>query len=356
MISSLDILRSKALKKTLHFSSMEKIFRSRSLRLLVLGVVALVFYFFACSYFPLWVLLIGPVLWGVPHLISSLRYNLLLGTSISEGKKLLYFQSFIWFFVFLYRISVDVLHQPLPLSNQPFLIEGLALLLSFFYQLYLKRIGKHPFSFKSIVYFGIFSFSLIATHFAPIQMALTLLIGHNYIPLITWYRSCQDRHDLKTFMGFTFLYITFSCFLFIGVQEELFLYFSPQTTFPLFNWSFLNVVESFGADAAESDFWLRLVSLYAFSQSIHYFLWLKAIPENYQQQQYPPSFRWSFQKLQSDFGASSVVALLTLVFVGMGYWLFFEFQSARLIYFALASYHGFMELSCLPFLKSNRPS
>jgi hypothetical protein len=83
---------------------------------------------------------------------------------------------------------------------------------------------------------------------------------------------------------------------------------------------------------------------------------MKAIPENFQNQQYPPSFHTSIKQLDSDFGSSSIFILTGFVIWGAAYWLFFEFQMARTIYFAVASYHGFMELSALPFLKSNHKS
>lgn len=350
MISNLDLIRSKVLKQTMQIALFDRIFRSRFLRLTILGLFAAMFYFLLSAYVPLWILLIGPALWGVPHLISSLRYNTLLGSSITNGKKLFYFQSALWFLVFVYRLSVDIFLIDLPLSQQPFLFEGLALILSFLFQVFL--LGK--ISLRSVLYFLIFSLFLLITHDHPIEVALTLLIGHNYVPLFTWFQSCQQKKDLYVFLTVTTIYILLSFTLFFGLHESIYTYFKPQMTLPLLNWNFMSIFEPYGADLVDRAFWFRIVSLYAFSQSIHYFIWLKAIPENYQQQQYPPSFRYSLQKLLSDFGATSLVFLLGLTVVGCGYWFFFEYQSARIIYFAIASYHGFMEISCLPFLKSNR--
>ena len=87
--------------------------------------------------------------------------------------------------------------------------------------------------------------------------------------------------------------------------------------------------------------------------ALHYFIWLKAIPENFQQSEHSPSFRWSYLKLSNDFGSSSVLLLGLLILFSSGIWLVYEFQVARLVYFGLASYHGFMEISAIPFLKSN---
>lgn len=354
MISSLDMLRSKILKMTLQFSLFDHLFRSRGARILFLGFSALTFYFLVGSFFPLWILVIGPIVWGVPHLISSLRYNTLLGTSIPKTKVLFYSQGLLWLLVFSYRILVDVFHYDLLFYDETFLVEGLALMSSFLLQLFLLR----KITLRSLLYFLVFFLLMLITHDHPIEVALTLLIGHNYLPLVTWYQSCQNRKDLRVFSIFTTVYVFLSIAILSGMQEHLYTLFSsfikPQDTLPLFNWNFMSIMEPFGAQSDDSSFWFRIVVLYAFSQSVHYFLWLKAIPENHQQQQFPPSFRWSFQKLQNDFGGSSIVILFGVLIAGFGYWAFFEYQSARTIYFAIASYHGFMELSCLPFLKSNR--
>ncbi len=354
MISSLDLLRSKFLKKTLQITLLDRLFHSRSTRISFLGFTALLFYFFASSYFPLLILVIGPIIWGIPHLISSLRYNTLLGTKIQSGKQIFYLQGLLWLFVFLYRIAVDIFQIELLFYDQTFLIESTALIISFLAQLlYLKRLNL-----RSILYFLTFSLLIVITHEYPIEVALVLLIGHNYLPLIAWFQACQNKADTDTFFKFTLFYLLLSAFILLGFQENIYNFLgstlSPQKEIPFFNWNFMNIVEPFGATPEQASFWFRIVVLYSFSQSIHYFLWLKAIPENYQLQQFPPSFRWTFQKLQTDFGGTSLVILLLILVAGLGYWAFFEYHSARTIYFAIASYHGFMELSCLPFLKSNR--
>lgn len=350
MISNLDLLRSKFLKQTLQISALDSIFHSRPLRLFVLASLALVFYFLISLYFPLWVLLIGPVLWGVPHLISSLRYNTLLASDLTQKKKFFYFQSLIWFLVFTYRLCVDVFQISLFLSEHYLLFESLALIISFSAQVWLfKRL-----TLMSLLYFGLFSGLVAATHFYPVMVGLALLIGHNYIPLWTWFQSCQNQKDLRVFYIVSFVYLLFSSLILSGVQNWFYRWASPQASIGFLNWNFMNIVEPFGAREEHAPFWFRIVSLYAFSQAIHYFMWLKAIPENYQRQQFPPSFRWSLHKLSSDFGSTSLLLLLILVLAGAGYWFFFEYQMARVIYFSLASYHGFMEISCLPFFKSNR--
>ncbi len=315
----------------------------------MLFLTAAAFYFVASSYFPLWVLLLGPILWGVPHLISSLRYSSL-SFSANARKKLLLFQFSLWALVFCYRIAADVLHLPIFLAEFPLLFETVCLLASFLFQFALYR----NISPKMIVSSLAFSLLLVATFFYPIQTALTALIGHNYLPLIAWYKSCQDRSDRIVFAISGFIYLLLSGLIYFGVSDLLYVLHAPVGTIAFLNWDYSEVILPFVSGEFDYQFWFHIVVLYAFSQAMHYFIWMKAIPENYQAQQFPPSFQWSFNRLSSDFGSASIHLILLLSCLAVASWFFFEFQTARLVYFSIASYHGFMEISALPFLTSNR--
>jgi hypothetical protein len=349
MLAKLDLLRAKILKLSLKPSFLRSLFLSRAQRILVLFLLALSFYLVASSLFPLWVLLLGPILWGVPHIISSLRYSSL-SFEKSKRQKLLRFQFFIWALVFIYRLSVDIFHQQPLFWQQPLLLESFALLISFFYQLWLYR----TFNFKFLISFLLFTAFILATWFYPLQTALVALIGHNYIPLYAWHQSCQTREDSQVFWAATSIYLLTSVAVFYGFLDPIYHWLSPVGHLGFLNWDYSDVINGFVVGEFDYTFWFHIVVLYAFSQSLHYFMWMKAIPENYQQQQHPPSFQWSYKKLSTDFGFSSFYFLLSICAVAFLSWFFLEFQTARLVYFSLASYHGFMEISALPFFKNNR--
>ncbi len=352
LVSNLDILRAKTLKQTLPLRFLRNLVFSRSSRILALALLTLFFYLGVSLLFPMWVLLIGPILWGVPHLISSLRYSTINFGETQLRKRLIFFQSGVWILVFAYRLGVDLFNLELIGFQFPLLFESVCLVFSFVFQIYLSR----RFDLKWAIYFSLFAGLILVTHRFPVQTALFLLIGHNYVPLINWYQSGQNRKDIQVFCIVTILYVILSILIFKGGFQFLFKYIEPQGVIGLMDWSFTDIFSPYGAALADSAFWYRITCLYAFSQSIHYFLWMKAIPENYQSQPYPPSFKWSFNHLNQDFGSGAIYVFLLMTVMGLGYWLFFEYQTARLVYFAIASYHGFMEISALPFLTSNRRS
>lgn len=350
MIGRLDLLRSKILKETMKVSFFRHLFLDRSNRILFLSLFALAFYLCVSLFFPLWVLLVGPIMWGVPHIISSLRYNAQSYTEKDQQKKFIMVQSLIWVVVFAYRIACDIYNFDLIFSSYPLLFECLCLLASFAIQIYISE----KISFRIILGSILFAGLIYCTYLFPFQTALLLLIGHNYIPLYSWFKSCQQSKDFQVFSAFTILYIALSAAIFFGFFDFIYSTFSPQGEIKFLNWNYADIVRTFGAADSDYQFWFHVVCLYAFSQAMHYFIWMKAIPENYQPQEHPPSFKWSVNRLANDFGSSSLYLIFGLTVLGLLYWLFFEFQTARLIYFSVASYHGFMEISALPFLKSNK--
>lgn len=349
MFAKLDLLRAMLLKETLKFSFLNRLFHTRSLRVLVLFLTAAGFYFVASSLFPLWVLLLGPILFGVPHLISSLRYSSL-PFGEKARKKLLLVQFVLWALVFCYRIAADVFQQPVFLKEFPLLFEAICLLASFLFQVGLYR----KFSPKMILSCLAFSVLLAATFYYPIQTALTALIGHNYLPLIAWYKSCQDRADRAVFAVAAVVYLALSLIIFSGGADFLYALYAPAGSIGFLKWDYSEVILPFVSGEFDYQFWFHVVVLYAFSQAVHYFIWMKAIPENYQNQQHPPSFQWSFNRLSNEFGSASVYLILFLSCLVFSGWFLLEFQTARLVYFSIASYHGFMEISAIPFLISNR--
>ncbi len=348
MIGQLDLWRSQILKWTMKLNFFRQLVLSRPRRILFLSLLALVLYLGVSLFYPLWLLLLGPILWGVPHLIASLRYNVKASFAMSQVKKVIILQTAIWLCVFAYRLAIDHFHQTLFWSEVPLLFEGCSLVFAFIAQAFLLK----RFSLMMYFYFFLYSVLILMTFYQPVSTALFLLIGHNYVPLIAWYKSCQTKKDFQVFSLISVSYIGLSLILITGGFQFLYAYLTPQSSIAFLNWNFADITDPYGAQIADSAFWFRVVSLYAFSQSFHYFLWLKAIPENGQSQQFPPSFKSSFGRLSSDFGAGSLYVMVVLILAGLAYWLFFEFQVARVIYFAVASYHGFMEFSMLPFLKS----
>ncbi len=120
-------------------------------------------------------------------------------------------------FVFVYRIISDVLNKKIFLTEHPLLLESIVLIFVFCYQLYLYK--RH--SLKFAASFLIFSAIILSTYFYPLQTALIALIGHNYLPLIAWYKSCQNKSDLNVFFICSSIYILFSFLIYFSALDSV---------------------------------------------------------------------------------------------------------------------------------------
>ncbi len=89
---------------------------------------------------------------------------------------------------------------------------------------------------------------------------------------------------------------------------------------------------------------LRLLLLYAFAQSVHYVVWLRLVPEDDRPSATPRSFLQSFRALRADVGSLILWAALlgTLAFA---VWGAVDAGRARNGYIQLAFFHGYLELA-----------
>jgi hypothetical protein len=88
---------------------------------------------------------------------------------------------------------------------------------------------------------------------------------------------------------------------------------------------------------------VRLVVLYAFAQSAHYVVWLRLIPEDDRPSPTPRSFAQSLRALHADVGGAVLWTAL-LVALGLGCWAAVSVASARDGYIWAVSFHGYLEI------------
>ncbi len=94
---------------------------------------------------------------------------------------------------------------------------------------------------------------------------------------------------------------------------------------------------------------LRLVLLYAFAQSVHYWMWLRMVPDEDRERVSPRTFRRSWVKLENDMGKVVLWgAVATAVFLAG--WAVFDLARARYEYLHFARFHGVLELSTVALL------
>jgi hypothetical protein len=109
------------------------------------------------------------------------------------------------------------------------------------------------------------------------------------------------------------------------------------------------------APSIASDFGVSLTLCFAFLQSVHYAIWLFAIPQDDARAEGSPNFRMKARALVHDFGRTGCWILAALVCV-MAFASVISPIRARFTYLTLASFHAWLELAVLVFFLPQRAS
>jgi hypothetical protein len=248
----------------------------REARVLWLGLASVATSFVAALCFPKAMLLVGPLLLGVPHLLADVRYLV-----VRQGH---HRSLFFWL-----------------------LIAAPALATS---------LGAAPtWGFAAVVGAGLLRRSPCVTALGLCLVALGLRFGwdaqlvflhaHNAVALVLWWRWRKRSRSMLLI---------------------------PAAA--LLGWLLLWLLGTLDTTA------------FAFAQAVHYAVWLRLIPDDDRARPAPRSFRASWQALVKDFGPWPLLGFLALaLFVAA--WGLYDSQAAREGYFALATFHGYLELGVL---------
>lgn len=290
--------------------------RDRSLRVCLTASVFFILAFFFAISAPLWQLLLGPIIWGIPHLIGDLRYLVL-----REG-----LERQLWFWILVCIPFVVFLW-----SYEPY-FAMLGVVFSAFFS---KRAswGK-----VGIIILSLFFLTL--SWLDSRSFLFGFLHLHNLIGIGIWWFWRKNRAIweaiplLLCFLGSIYLLTQAP----MSMATEL---FPARLDAEYFAYNL--------ADFAEGEWRFRWVSLYAFLQSAHYIVWVRLIPEEARKQYTPRSFQKSLRALRDDFG-SWIFWGTAIAMIGLLVWAFFDGQQARSSYLHLIAFHGFLELAVLAYV------
>lgn len=346
VLFQLDFLRGLLLKKTLRVPAFRHLFTHRSSRLLVFFLIACLIYLPLSLFFPVWIAVIGPIIYGVPHIIASLRYSQPRSTQRLRS-------SFVgvWTLVTAYRIVTDLGfwdHDNI-IGNLD--VEIFSVIVTFAIFWLVHRQNQTKLSLGVIKGSLLISMLLLAAWFLPLEFSAFLLLFHNAVAFIYWIGQAKPGSEKITAITSTVIFLGLTAIILLGGFEFLYKYFPPQGFIPRFDLSYEDLGQALAPWSANYKTWFNFFVAYVFGQSLHYFVWLKAIPEQHLPTQTPVSFRTSYEWLARDFGKKLLVLLIISIVSTMAMWLVFNMNEARIIYFAIASYHGFHELAGLPWMK-----
>ncbi|HEY8379975.1 MAG TPA: hypothetical protein VIK91_25975 [Nannocystis sp.] len=264
---------------------------------------------------PLWLLLLAPIVWGVPHLVADLRY-LVVRSGYHRRTRLWWLAGgpllwvavggeLVWGFV---AAAIAAMLARAGLVRR--LVAVAVLAVAGAIVVALDRAGDLVFSyvhnFLALGFWWLWRPRTGRIHLLP----LALLVAATAFLLSP--AALVFAHWLGSFAWFP---------AGAGVEHQL--------------WRL--------APGVDPELGLRLVLLFCFSQSLHYGVWLHLVPDEDRERATPPTFRASYALLRRDLGDTGlVVAALLAVFIAG--WAAFDLAAANLGYFRMARFHGHLEL------------
>ncbi len=328
-IAVLDAARQGMLRVVVGIPVLRHIAISRDRRVALTALAGVSMALVMASTVPLLLLLLGPVILGVPHLAADVRYLLLrrpAATPIRRGALGL-------IAVFIATSVVGVVVVGPTLASIEVGLGAGGILLGVAAALLLARPLRSPRLLWALPFAGLACLSLAY----PRLSRAVMLHGHNIVALVLW--GVLFRRSLR---------VAWAPLLFVALGV-VWLAFGVVQPAP----------EQFGVDFFTAASWLvphgafefavPIVSVYAFLQAVHYGVWLGWIPQEDLKSEGTISFRMSLRGWFKDFtplGLAAIVVASLAVIVGAG----FDMVGARRVYLSVATFHGYFELAMLGFL------
>lgn len=300
---------------------------------LVLSLHALAAFVLA-SFAPALSLVLAPLLFGVPHVASDVRY-LVLRRDLPRA-----WCTAVAVFA-ASMLALRSLQEARLLPALPLVIEhtlGSCWLLA---GACWGAARSHSRLRSALVFAGIFGLSALAVA-RPELFRLGLAHAHNLVAVAIW--AMLFRHDVRSAWLPIALIALATAVLASGIGLTFTLRYGVVSLFGLHLFEAADQL----APGVAGELALSLTLAFAFLQSIHYAIWLVAIPQDDARAEGSPSFRMKASALVRDFGHAGcwiLAAGLALMAVS-SVW---APVNTRNTYLSLASFHGWLELALLSF-------
>lgn len=290
------------------------LFADRHRRVAWLGVASVTSAFLLTLTVPLWSLALGPVLLGVPHLLSEVRY-LVVRPGLHRRPALVALS------------AGPLLATCLGASPAVGLLAVLPPLVG----------ARGPWRRKLPLLAGWAALCGLALA-APFGFQLAFLHAHNALAVALWWWAWSPQRSRP--WGVPLLVAACTTALLLGAAEPVLSALGTWTA-PATGTSFGEFVEAL-APGLPPVAGLRLVLTFAFLQSVHYAVWLRLIPEEDRPRAAPRPWRATWRALVEDFGPLPLGGLVLLA-LGVAAWGALSLPEARLGYLRLAAFHGYLE-------------
>lgn len=301
--------------------------RQRELRVAAAGSTMMLFALAGAVFLPMWMLALGPIVWGTPHVLSDVRY-----LWVRPGR---HRRWTLWLLVVGPLLALSVTANPAwgfgAAVGAVVAAKGV----------WWKKALALPVAL-ALVWLALEHTFLTAVVFAH---------AHNFIGIALWW-SWRKRGG-KLHLIPLLVFVAGGALLLSGWLDETVLAMGVLGANP----GGLDLYYHLGSlsPGIPGMLGVRLVLLFTFAQSVHYVIWVRLVPEEDRQRETPRTFAASFRSLREDFGAWLLGATI-LVTLGVAIWAAYDVFSARNGYLRAVLFHAHLEVvaAALLFVEGTR--
>lgn len=288
---------------------------------------------FGAVYFPVLLFTLGPVLLGVAHVASDVRY-LILRRSLAR-----WWRNVIWLGC-LALISVRVLEELQVIRGAE--RYELCIAVALVAVALAAALRENGSGWRASIALALLTCASGLAWQHPSGARLVFLHLHNLVALGAW--GLLFRVQKRWLVGPVSLIVVAAVLLISGA------FYRATLSSPFVSAFQLHVlaVASWVAPFADIRVAVGVTSAYVFLQSVHYSVWLSWVPQKEQPGRGTPTYRMSVRSLFADLGPAGVLTLaLAAAAVLLG--ACFELHRTRALYLSLATFHGYVELALVAF-------
>lgn len=291
------------------------------LRVAVYGVIAVVGALALTCTVPLWMLALGPVLLGVPHLLADVRY-LVVRPGLHRNKLLV----------------VLGFGPLLAVAAGGGLRAGLAAVAG-------TLLAVRTTARRRVVGLALTAAAMVVAWRVGWVADVVFAHLHNLVAVALWW-AWRPREGRSHWVVLAAL-IAGSALILGGLPVPLLEHTGGLWT-PAAN---VGPAEMYAALAPGLPGALatRIVLLFAFAQSMHYVTWLRLVPEEDRGRPTPRTFVATWRALRADMGLPLLVGAAAVA-LAVALWAVVDLSAARTGYLRMALFHGHLELVALAVL------
>lgn len=285
--------------------------RDRELRVALGGSLLLLTALAGSVLIPIWVLALGPIVWGVPHVLGDVRY---LWVRPGHHRR--------------WPLWIVAVLPMLALSITGDILWGLVAVCA-------VALVTRGAAWRKVLLLSLAGLAMCAAIAHEYLAAVVFAHAHNFIGVALWWGWRKRTRKLHLIPLAVFALGNVA--ILAGLLDPIVMGLDETV-------GGMDVYYHLSSLAPSAGEWgPRLVISFAFAQSAHYIVWIRLVPEEDRPRETPRTFHATWHALRADFGWP-LLALTIVAAIGIAVWAAIDLFAARTGYLRAVLFHGHLEV------------